>query len=543
VIPKGSYIFPLKPGTKEPSISGGHLSAILAPEEGRPRGNYGIRLDGQYIVVDIDCEHPDRESFEASLPPTWAQRTANREARAIHYLYTVPPGYIGSGKRVWLGNDGKRFADIKAKGYIVGPGSVVNSNEYTQATDSEPMPAPEWLLDFCRSIPSEDQNIVSTQYDGIPNGDHDSFLSTLTYWASHRWGLSEEANKVLLREGPLAVLQGTDPTHPYLETDIDRIARSGASKGQERPLELIEESWITANQLPEDQPITRWHLYNFIPQHELVLQYGTGGIGKSTWVAWLVGQVLKKGLRVGFCASEEPFVRFANRVRLGMVNFEDKLFDNLYDIGNTWKFPRDEEKLKSDLETCPLDFIYFDSIYDQFDHGQKGMSSLAEKARPCLTPLIHIAQEMKVTILGTFHENKSGDFNGPKDMENIPRVMLHATSKDDRLKLQVKKTNFTKPEYGIQVIGSYILETSRSGKPVLEENEEGEIVQKNIYVVTGYEKVSKTEETEYELPPEKIDRNEKVLELIDKGVSIRDIEKELGVPRSTVSDIKNKFRN
>lgn len=541
MIPKSSYIFPLKPGTKEPSISGGHLSAVLAPLKGRPKGNYGIRLDGQYIVVDIDREHPDREAFEASLPLTWAQRTANREARAIHYLYTVPKNYTGSGKRAWLGKDGVRFADIKAKGYIVGPGSVVNGNEYIEATLCDPVSAPEWLLDFCKIEPSTDSNTISTQCEGIANGEHDSFLSTLTYWASHRWGLSEQANEVLLRKGPLAVLQGTDSSNPYTETDIKRIARSGASKGTERPLEIIEEEWVTANQIPRKQPITRWHLYNFIPQHELVLQYGTGGIGKSTWVAWLVGTMLKKGLKVGFCASEEPFVRFANRVRLGMVNFEDKLFDNLYDIGNDWKFPKDEEKLKSDLETCPLDFIYFDSIYDQFDHGQKGMSSLAEKARPCLTPLIHIAQEMKVTILGTFHNNKSGDYNGPKDMENIPRVLLEATSIDDTLHLEIHKTNFTKPDYAIRVIGSYVLEIDRDGDAVLEENEESEIVQKSIYVVTGYEKVSLPLGRELGMPPpDKTERDAKVLEMIKNGIPYKDISEELGISVGTISNIRNK---
>src|SRR6202163_464260 len=154
MIPKNSFVLALKPGEKVPDPvknPRGTKEAQPVKPRWRPSGSYGIRLDGQYIVIDIDCDNPDREAFEASLPPTWSRRTARKDVVGMHYLYRVPEGYTGSGKRVWLGQDGNRIADIKAKGYIVGPGSVVGDRCYTMVCTMEPTDAPEWLLDFCHT--------------------------------------------------------------------------------------------------------------------------------------------------------------------------------------------------------------------------------------------------------------------------------------------------------------------------------------------------------------------------------------------------------
>jgi hypothetical protein len=364
------------------------------------------------------------------------------------------------------------------------------------------MIAPEWILTLGKVIP-EKTNVSGLQH-GVPKGEHDKFLISLTGWVKKNWALDEEALFKFEREGPLAVLQDIDPIRPYTEADARRHARQGASYAADP--QFTVNPWITAYDLPDEQPIVRWVLHGFIPQHKLTFQYGTGGIGKSTWVPWLVGTLLKKGLSVGFSATEETFEHFCNGVRLGMENFDKELFRNLVDIGNEWKFPGESEKLSDALEQKHLDFIYFDSIYDIFDPKLKG-SSLAERARPILSPLSIIAQEAKVTILGTFHENKTGDFNGPKDMENIPRALLHATSKNDRLKLHVKKSNYKKPNYDILFYGGWMQETNPNGTPVLEEDEKGNPVPSEIYVVRGFDKLEKRSE-----------------EVIEETISINDLE-------------------
>ena len=500
MIPDDSFVLALKPGEKVPDPAknpNGTKDAQLVKPGKTPNGNYGIRLDGQYIVVDIDCDNPDREAFEASLPPTWSQRTARTDVVGMHYLYRVPEGYTGSGKRVWNGQDGGRIADIKAKGYIVGPGSTVGGSRYTMINDTGPITAPEWLLDFC-VVSHEKNDTIASQCDGIPNGEHDSFLHKEASWLRGTCGLSEEAILEHLRKGPLAVLQGTDSHNPYTDDDLKRIAHSAGRYAAEKPLELIEspekddKAWISAYDLPDEQEIVEWVHYLYVPQNKLTLQYGTGGIGKSTWIAYLVGTLIKKGLKVGFSATEESFDHFVNGVRLSLgKNFDKEMLRNLSDIRNFWKFSRDEDELRAQLETCPLDFIYFDSIYDTFNVKR----GLTEDTRPSLTPLSKIAEECKVTILGTFHENKSGEFNGSKDMESVPRCLIHATSDSDgRLRLHVRKANRKKPNYDLLVNGSFEPETNPNGTPVMERLEDGSLIQTEIFIVTGFEKVEKKKE-------------------------------------------------
>jgi hypothetical protein len=246
--------------------------------------------------------------------------------------------------------------------------------------------------------------------------------------------------------------------------------------------------WPTANDLPRNQPTIEWIEHGFIPEHQLSLQYGKGAIGKSSWIPWLVRKLLNKGKRVGFSATEEPFYKFANGVRLGEENFDSKLLDNLFNIGNDWRFFKDENRLKEALEQNQLDFIYIDSIYDFFDPAVKG-SSLAEKARPILSPLVTLAEKMKVSIFGTFHETKKEDFNGPADMRNIPRVMLHATSENERLRLTVVKSNYKKPNYDILFKGCWVPVINPDGTPLMERNRNDELVQSEMYIVTGYDDI------------------------------------------------------
>lgn len=336
--------------------------------------------------------------------------------------------------------------------------------------------------------------------DGVPNGEHDNFLSALTYWTSKQWGFSEEANKALLDKGPLAVLQDPDTSNPYTEADLTRIARSGASKGTSKPLKIVEERNLRcANDLLSQPPI-EWAMWRFVPQNKLSFQYGTGGIGKSTWVPWLVGELLKKGMVVGFSATEETFDHFSNGVRLGMRDsFKSEYLDNLFDLGNDWNFPKDEEKLSDLCIEYKFGFIYFDSIYDTFD--AKAASSLTASTRPSLTPLSRIAETMKVSILGTFHETKQGDFNGSKDMENIPRVLIHAEAEagQERLRLYVKKSNYKKPDYDLLTIGEWVPETNLDGSPVMERSKAGVLEQSLIYVVYGFEEVERKAGTPFDL--------------------------------------------
>jgi AAA domain-containing protein/bifunctional DNA primase/polymerase-like protein len=545
MIPDNSFVLALKPGEKVPDPAknpNGTKDAQPVKPGKRPNGNYGIRLDGQYIVVDIDCDNPDRESFEASLELTWSQRTARTDVVGMHYLYRVPEGYIGSGKRVWLGADGNRIADIKAKGYIVGPGSTVNGRQYTMINATDPVEAPAWLLDFCRIQPQEElQGGCSS--DGIPNGEHDSSLAKGLFLLATNLGLGEEALKKVLREGLYSVLQDVDPSNPYTEADDIRLAHSAVSKGTYKALELVEEdeTWKTALDIDTKHPLEEWYLYNFIPKGELVLQYGAGGIGKSTWMSYLAATLIDKGITFGFSGSEEPFDRFTVRTHLSNRRLAMSSFGNLFDIGNHWRFPRDADKLRAKLETCPLKILYFDSIYSHFEMTDN-FSNAAEKTRACLSPLASIAQDLGITIIGTFHENKASEYLGSTEMLNVSRVVLQASrSGEGPLKIKVRKTNFNQPDYSLNMLGDYEKAESLDGDPWMEVNEDGIISQKELYVVKTHVKSTGEEETEHTLPTESAKdlRKVKVLEMLNNGISYREISKELDISLDTISRIKN----
>jgi hypothetical protein len=474
----------LKPNSKVPATLHGHHDAT----DIKPEGNYGIVLDGEYVVVDFDSNNPGRAQYEVALPETWRQRTARTDAIGMHYLYTIPKGFKGK-NTILKASDGTKIADVKCNGYIVGPGSEIDGRPYYKPIgNSEPVLAPQWLLDTilepAKALKKDSKN--PDEFDVMPDGIRDNSLHKI---GSTLRGLGYSRNSIF--HGLRALVDAgmiEQPEGREVETkDIERIAHSCMKYDTEIEHPFTVKILRSAYDLPDKQPDIEWVLFRFIPQHKLTFQYGTGGIGKSTWVPWLVRKLLLEGKKVGFSATEETFEHFSNGVRLGMENFDKELFRNLYDLENTWTFPRDTQRLVEILEQCPLDFIYFDALYDIFDSKGQGLFA---NTRPSLTPLSRIAQEMHVTILGTFHENKSGTFNGSKEMESIPRALIHATQGDDkRLRLSIEKSNNKKPDHDLLAVGEWIPEMNIDGTVIKEKNEEGLFVDNEIFVVRDFEKV------------------------------------------------------
>lgn len=490
----------LKPNSKKPKANAeGHHDIVSE----KPEGPYGISLDGEFVAIDFDKDHPQRESIEKSLPPTWSQRTGRTDAIGMHYLYSIPEGYTHKNSDIYT-PDGTHIGEIKFKGYIAGPGTIVKDEPgkdlpYTRTNDLDPMPIlPETLEPLYRHAKASKTHPTGVnEFDVMPDGQRDNDLHRLGS-AMRSIGWTEKGIAInlaaIVNAGTVSQPEGRE----IEKKDIERLAHSVAKYDTEIQNPFTVKIWPSAYDLPDEQPMIEWIEYGFIPQNQLSLQYGKGAIGKSTWLPWLVRRLLKQGKRVGFSATEEPFYKFANGVRLGEKNFDKELLRNLFNIGNEWRFFKDEKKLKDHLEQNQLDFIYIDSIYDIFDPQIKG-SSLAEKARPVLSPLVTLAEEMKVSIFSTFHETKKEDYNGPADMRNIPRVLLHATSENERLRLHIVKSNYKKPNYDILFRGEWIYVTNPNGTPLLETNREGIPEQSKMYVVTGYDdvEVSSDDKTVY----------------------------------------------
>lgn len=515
----------LAPNSKAPDgkrFPKGHLNAIPCPDV--ITENYGIVLDGQYIVVDIDSP----KDCDLTFFPTWEQATK----KGRHLLYKAPPGFKGQNRKL-INAQGVIYGDLKCKGYIVGPGSVINDFKYHVVNNDE---LSSVSIDLIRKMEHSETIETGAEKSGIQNGSHDEFLIQLAGWLRGRHGLSEEAIARVLLKGPLQALQDVDPERPYTLADVQRIAHSIAKKAatQGEDASLLASGWQTLEQTDTHKDVTKWLLYRFIPKNELVLLYGAGGIGKSSLNSWVAGLAASKKLKVGFSGVEEPFVRFGVRAWLGNPGMDTA---SLYDIGNQWQFPRDAKKFEDALLTTPLDVVYFDSIYNHFE-STEGMNA-AERARNCLSPLARIAQELGVTIIGTFHENKVGNFLGSVEMENVTRILLHATRpKDKPLKIEVKKTNFIDPGYALKFEGELMPGCSLTGDPWLEEDENGQIVPEMFYVINKYYKSTGEDEEDSVDKSEQIDpRWEKIQTYIQNEVPVTLIAKHMNIPRTTLQSL------
>jgi predicted P-loop ATPase len=139
---KGYPVFPLKPNSKEPSCANGFRDATTDPEQIKrwwsenPNYNIGISAP-ELLVVDVD----DLEQFGAGtkqklfgdfvpteLPVVWTA------GGGYHYYMRVDPDWASE----WgIGNNVGLLPGIDLKGcnrgYLVGPGSVVDGRSYELA--------------------------------------------------------------------------------------------------------------------------------------------------------------------------------------------------------------------------------------------------------------------------------------------------------------------------------------------------------------------------------------------------------------------------
>jgi hypothetical protein len=291
MLPKNAKIFPLKKGLKEPQFVGWQTSAEIWTDKNLPWFDYGILLD-QYMVIDFDKDHPQRAAIEEALPRTWCQKTQRVNALGIHYLYKVPNGYQGAFGFI-VTPDKTHIGEVKFSGFIVGPGSVINGRLYELIDGIEPVDMPTLGAWYVKSK-NKDPQEVTMECKGIPRGQHDKFLFSFQGWARDAWGLDEEALFRLEREGPLAVLQDTDPTNPYTEADARRHAHQAASYATRNEISVIGENIIRG--ISYDVPMLDWYIHGFVLRGgHLMTGYAPGGTGKSSFGHYLAARVTQMG--------------------------------------------------------------------------------------------------------------------------------------------------------------------------------------------------------------------------------------------------------
>ncbi len=534
MIPKGARIFPLVPGSKVPKTPRGHLDAVRAPLVGHPSSNYGIVLDGQWLLVDIDHEHPERSALESSLPETWEQITPRSSARGRHLLYSVPTGFQGAFKRVWRGPDDLPIADIKCGGYLVGPSSTIGGVPYRLVNAMEPVPAPQFLLDFMFEEKSDRIAVENESQGGIPNGDHDRFLHTLASWLRGQESLSESTIARVLQNGPLAALQDVDTDHPYTQDDCSRIAHSVASYAPQKGLELVEEEPEIVMDCSFDLPMLDWYIPDFIPRGgNLLTAYAPGGTGKSSfghYLASLVTQEQHKFLLVNHEDHPEYWKACA------VVSGADPTYLGHYSMPLSLKFPQDAARLEEIIVKHDFKVVWFDSIKD---HLKERDGDAGERARSGLSPLADIAQRTGCLIIGIFHTNKKGLPGGSTEFLNVARHVIEFSRKPNQLlTLRIEKSNIDYPPHVLKMLGEKkeLVDPRDSTRALKVKTKEGVVKVREAWITTGYEEDSEAlQAIEDDLEMRK--RDDAVQELHSQGLSQRTIAEKLGISQSSVSRI------
>jgi hypothetical protein len=473
--PQNARLFALQPHKKIPVAgSRGHLDALPAKDFGQTDGNYGIALDKQYLLVDIDRpDDPIAVEWGLRLPSTWTQKTP----RGTHRLYALPEGFDGKNARFPAG-------DLKVHGYLVGPGSEVDGNHYYTLDEREPTEAPPWLLAMVdRARPDStlvNGELVLHEREKIAIGENDVELFSLAC-GFRRKGFTEAAIADYIRAIIDSGLVEQIPGNEYHERDILRIAKQAARYDPELgDIGLFDEEWVCAADIALVGPPIKWWIRHYIPRGELVTLYGAGGIGKSSWASWLAAEVTRKGGKFVFIGVEESFQRFASRAVLGGAD-RTKLFS----IPNAHNFtlPKDADTLKDQVMMMDADVVYFDSIYSHF--GSVAGENAAERARKSLAPLANIALTTGTTIIAVFHENKAGTYLGSTEMINVARYALCAQRQGAQpLKIWVAKTNFVDPGEAMQFLATDMeLRDTETNQVQLEEMEDGSLQPMHVKVL------------------------------------------------------------
>lgn len=484
-MPHDSYLLSLRPRTKLPATDRAHYDAI-AQSTFVILGNYGIRLDPQFIVIDFDATDPQRDRIEMTLPKTWSQRTPG----GVHYLFRVPNGWRGTNRDlvVGTGTQRRKIGDVKCHGYIVGPGSAVDAargrpaGAYTLLEGVDPAIAPEWLLDFAKArddVPQINGADAAEDRGRIAIGENDNELFKLASYFRHR-GFDADFIKTALAGVLDSGVVEQVPGNEYTPADLERLARSAtkyaAGSGKE-DWAVTPAAWQTTEDLPRmgDTPL-EWILDDYIPQGALAMLYGKGGVGKSTFVAWLAAKVTRSGRLFGFVgAGEETPEMFAAKVQ---ACGGDVALLRYLKAGTTLRIPRDCAKLRDSIELMGLACVYFDAYRSHMQRAEG--ANEADRTRDALQPLSEVAVLTKCTILCTTHTTKySDEMLGSVEVENVARVALRVFEPKKargQVCVVVKKANFKKPEGAIvYTIESTPLKDPITGRTQMQRRESGTV--------------------------------------------------------------------
>jgi hypothetical protein len=494
MIPKNAKVFPLKHNMKEPATIHAHLNAITyEPEKIEITDNYGISLDDQWLVVDFDCpaDHPDRVTFEESLASTWTQATLKVDGR--HYLYSTPEGFTGKNAKI-TGRDGVHIADVKVKGYIVGPGSKVDGKAYKALKPINPSPASESLLNLVLAPSKGLRNDSEGQehLSGVPKGQHDNFLQSAGGWLRDKWGLDADALYRIEREGLLAALKDPDPSDPYTEEDsLKRAKRLAQHNTHVEPTYSIKLEDNYEYDSDFDLPILDWYIHDFILRGGyLMTGFGDAGIGKSSFGHFVAARVTQMG-DTFMVVNHEDSPKYWKSCAIVAGADGSKLIG--YKKPFSLSLPDCIKELEEGIAKHNIKFIWFDAIKDHMPKGDRG-GDAQEIARAGLSPLADLATRTGCLIFGLFHTNKKGMPGGSTSFLDVARHVLEfKKNPNGSMAVLVEKSNISVPTYALRMFGEKkpLVDPRDSRRFAKTKAKDGTVSVRTVWIASGYEEDSK----------------------------------------------------
>ncbi len=150
-------------------------------------------------------------------------------------------------------------------------------------------------------------------------------------------------------------------------------------------------------------------------QGSLVLVAGDPGIGKSTILLQVSGELCKNNKKILYVSAEESASQLKLRARRLSID-EDNLFI----------YPQTSmESIKSQIEEIMPDVVVIDSIQAIYSQNTAGSAGSVSQIRECTNLLMHIAKSKNITIIVIGHVTKEGNIAGPKVLEHMVDTVIY----------------------------------------------------------------------------------------------------------------------
>jgi DNA repair protein RadA/Sms len=218
-------------------------------------------------------------------------------------------------------------------------------------------------------------------------------------------------------------LRETASSEPTARTAIRREA--ARSRGENAPLSRPTPIAQVPQRFLERRPIEPEELARVLGgglvPGSLILLGGAPGVGKSTLLTMLAGQLAGRGERVVYLSAEESAAQVRSRAqRLGAEH------DGFFLVEQ----PVLEQVLPA-LYDDPPAMLIVDSIQTVLSQDIDGVPGLVSQIRGCGSLLADFARATGTAVVVVGHVTKDGDLAGPRVLEHLVDTVLYFEPQDE----------------------------------------------------------------------------------------------------------------